>query len=130
MMDARLEAKLGFDAVRRIISDRCMTEYATGRVAAEEFSTNREVIRHRLLLTDEMRLVMMFEENFPTTGYIDALPFLNPLEHAGSSIDVLGLAKLKTLIDTTRRIIHFFAGIKDSVYPNLKKLTAPVLAFP
>ncbi|MBQ9477014.1 MAG: Smr/MutS family protein [Bacteroidales bacterium] len=130
MMDARLEAKLGFDAVRRIISDRCMTEYATGRVAAEEFSTDREVIRHRLLLTDEMRLVMMFEENFPTTGYIDALPFLNPLEHAGSSIDVLGLAKLKTLIDTTRRIIHFFAGIKDSVYPNLKKLTAPVLAFP
>lgn len=130
MTDARLEAKLGFDKIRRIISDRCMTDYATERVASEEFSTDAGVIRMRLGLTDEMRLVMMFEENFPTTGYIDAIPFLEPLQKEGSAIDPLSLAKLKTLTDTTRRVTHFFSSSKDGVYPGLKRLAAPVRNYP
>ena len=129
-MDKRLEAKLGFDKVREIISDRCLTEYAAARVAEEEFITDADLIRARLQLTDEMRLVMMFEENFPTTGYIDALPFLEPLKAEGSSIDTLSLAKLKTLLDTVRKITRFFAGIKDGVYPRLKAMSSSVLIFP
>jgi len=130
MTDARLEAKLGFDKIRKAISDRCLTEYAAERVASEEFSTNQATISARLNLTDEMRLIMMFEENFPTTGYIDAIPFLEPLQKEGSCIDALSLAKLKTLSDTTRRVIHFFGNIKDGVYPNLKHLASPVRTFP
>ena len=57
----------------------------------------------------------MFEENFPTTGYIDGLPFLEPLKKEGSSIDALSLAKLKTLLDTVRRVTNFFGSIKDGV---------------
>jgi len=128
--DIRLEGKLGFDKVRRMISDRCLTDFAVKRVESEEFSTDSEVISARLNLTDEMRLVMMFEENFPTTGYIDAIAFLEPLLKSGSVIDVLCLAKLKTLVDTTRRITSFLGGIKDGVYPCLKRLASPVKSFP
>ncbi|MCQ2171958.1 MAG: Smr/MutS family protein [Bacteroidales bacterium] len=130
MIDQRLETKLGFDKIRRIVSDRTLTEYASDRVASEEFSTDASIIRQRLNLTDEMRLVMMFEESFPTTGYIDAIPFLEPLQHPGTSIDTLNLAKLKTVIDTTRRIIHFFSSIKEGVYPNLKAMAAPIQTCP
>ncbi len=130
MTDPRLEAKLGFDKIRKTISDRCLTEYAAERVAEEEFSTDSAIIRMRLGLTDEMRLVLMFEENFPTTGYIDAIPFLKPLQKDGTAIDTLSLAKLKTLTDTTRRVTHFFNGIKDGIYPNLQHLAAPVRTFP
>ena len=129
-IDTRLESKLGFDRVRTMISDRCMTDYAARRVAAEEFSADPSTIRSRLTLTDEMRLVLMFEENFPTTGYIDALPFLEPLLKEGSCIDALSLAKLKTTIDTIRRITAFFSGIKDGIYPQLKRLAAPVHHYP
>ena len=38
MKDATLEAKLGFDKIRKTISDRCMTDYAAEKVAGEEFS--------------------------------------------------------------------------------------------
>ena len=130
MTDARLEAKLGFDKIRTRISDRCMTDYAAGRVAGEKFSTDPDVIRRRLALTDEMRLILMVEENFPTTGYIDATPFLEPLQKEGTVIDVLSLAKLKTVIDTTRRLTHFFGTVKDGVYPNLARIAAPVCTFP
>ena len=70
-MDLRLEAKLGFDRIRSLIADRCSTDYASQRVALEQVVTDPSAIRRRLLLTDEMRLVMMFEENFPANGYID-----------------------------------------------------------
>ena len=130
MTDTRLESKLGFDKIRRTTSDRCMTEYAAERVGREEFSTDARTIRTRLSLTDEMRLILMFEENFPTAGYIDGLQFLEPLEKAGSSIDALNLAKLKTLTDTVRRLIHFFGSVKDGVYPNLKRIVSPVRTFP
>ena len=130
MINSGLEAKLGFNKIRRIISDRCLTDYAADRVEKEEFSTDRGVIGTRLALTDEMRLIMMFEDSFPTTGYIDAAPFLEPLLKAGSSIDTLSLGKLKTATDTVRKILHFFGGIKDGVYPRLKRMAGQVNSFP
>ena len=130
MTPERLEAKLGFDKVREIISDKCRTDYAARRVAEERFSTSRGTILKRLHLTGEMRMILMFEENFPSTGYIDGHPFMEPLLKEGSSIDVLGLAKLKTILDTVRRVTAFFTATKDGIYPNLKALSAPVASFP
>ena len=125
-----MESKLGFDRVREMVSNRCSTEYAVDRVAEEVFCTDPAEIRHRLTLTDEMRLILMFEENFPTGGYIDTLGFLVPLESSGYSIDVLSLGKLKTMLDTVRKITNFFSSIKDGIYPELKKMASPVPVFP
>lgn len=129
-IDTRLEQKIGFDRIRKMISDRCSTEYASGRVVTETFSTDARDIRKRLLLTDEMRLIVMFEESFPTSGYIDCMAFLKPLDRPSSYIDLLSLRKLNTMLDTLRKIISFFNGIKDGVYPNLKAMTAPIMEFP
>ncbi len=126
----KLEAKLGFDRIRSMIADRCSTDYASTKVMEEQFCTKADIIRQRLLLTDEMRLVLMFEESFPTTGYIDAIHFLEPLKKEGTRIDVLSLGKLKTMLDTTRRIVHFFSSVKDGIYPNLKGLARSVSVFP
>lgn len=130
MIDCRLENKIGFDKVRDIIANRCMTEYASTRASEENISTDADTIGERLSLTDEMRLIMMFEDNFPTTGYIDSIPFLEPLQKAGSCIDTLSLGKLKTTTDTLRRVIHFFSSVKDGIYPKLKKLASCVNAYP
>ena len=129
-IDARLESKLGFDRVRTFVADRCSTEYAVKRVTEETFSNNPKVIGERLALTDEMRLIVMFEENFPTNGYIDCLDFLSPLENTGYTIDLLSLGKLRTLTETVRKLTDFFMSVKDGVYPYLKKMSAPVTSFP
>lgn len=130
MTDTRLEQKLGFDRIRKMIADRCSTEYAVGRVGGEQFSSDVGEIRERLLLTDEMRLIMMFEESFPTSGYIDSIGFLKPLEYPSSHIDILSLRKLKTMLETLGKVISFFSDIKDGIYPHLKKMTGPIIGFP
>ena len=128
--EEKLEYKLGFDRIRNMISDRCSTEYAVGRVAGEKFCTDKKEIEKRLLLTDEMRLIIMFEENFPTNGYIDCLDFLSPLAKTGYTIDLLSLGKLRTMTETVRRLTNFFEAVKDGVYPNLKQMSQKVMCFP
>ena len=130
MKDSRLEEKLGFNRIRTLIAGRCCTGYAVSRVEEEEFSTNASIIKQRLLLTDEMRLILMFEDTFPTTGYIDALDFLEPLLKEGTSLDVLSLGKLKTLLDTTRKVTNFLRSVKDGIYPNLKSMATSIEYFP
>ena len=130
MIRTRTEAKIGFDKIRELISDKCQTEYAAQRVALEEFSSDEKTIFERLSLTDEMRLILMFEDSFPTTGYIDALPFLTPLEKSGSSIDLISLGKLGTLLENSRKISHFFNSIKDGVYPLLYSKMKKLSNFP
>ena len=129
-IDVRLEQKIGFDRIRQIISDKCSTVYATERAASETFSTKPSQIRKRLLLTDEMRLIMMFEDGFPSGGFIDCIDFLKPLESTSAAIDLLSLRKLKTMLETLRKVTNFFEDIKDGVYPNLKRMSAPIMGFP
>ena len=129
-IDTRLEQKIGFDRIRRIISDKCSTTYAADRAAEETFSDNAAEIRKRLLLTDEMRLIMMFEDSFPSGGFIDCIDFLKPLERSSSAIDLISLRKLKTMLETLRKVTGFFDGVKDEVYPSLKRMSAHILNFP
>ena len=127
---ARIEAKLGFDRVRQAILDRCSTDYAGRRVRDEEFCSDAAEISRRLHRTDEMRVVLMFEENFPTSGYIDAAGFLGPLEDSAYHIDVLSLGKLQTLSNTVRRIMAFFGSVRDGIYPELARMARPVNYYP
>ena len=121
---------MGFDRIRKIISDRCSTEYAVERTAAETFSTNEKEIRRRLLLTDEMRLIVMFEESFPSNGYIDCVGFLQMQENSGANIDLTSLGKLRTMLETLRKVSMFFSNIKDGIYPNLKRMVSQIALFP
>ena len=129
-IDIRLEQKIGFDRIRQIISDKCSTTYAAERTATERYSNKASEIRKRLVLTDEMRLIMMFEDGFPSGGFIDCIDFLKPLERSSSAIDLISLRKLRTMLDTLRKVVGFFDGVKDEVYPNLKRMSAHILAFP
>ncbi|MBR5498983.1 MAG: Smr/MutS family protein [Bacteroidales bacterium] len=129
-IDTRLEYKIGFDRIRQIISDKCSTTYAAERTASERFSNKASEIRKRLVLTDEMRLIMMFEDGFPSGGFIDCIDFLKPLERSSSAIDLISLRKLRTMLDTLRKVVGFFDSVKDEVYPHLKRMSTHILAFP
>ena len=76
----KIEQKLEFGKIRESIALRCSTNYAKERVYSEKISKNPNTIENRLSLTDEMRLICMFESSFPSKGFIDSIDFLKPLE--------------------------------------------------
>lgn len=130
MIDARLEEKLGFDRVRGLIAKGCQTNYATNLAESEEFLTDPEAISYKLRITDEMRLILMFEDEFPLSGYIDALDFLKPLETPSYNIDLDNLRKLRTLTTTLRRVVSFFEEDAGEAYPLLQAMAKSVFCFP
>ena len=121
-----LEQKIGFDKVREKISAKCATRYAARKVAAEQISRDGTEIMFRLRLTDEMRLICLFEDSFPAGGYLDTKDFLLPLQGEGTTIDLPSLRLLRTSLDTLRRILVFFQGCKDDLYPTLRQISASV----
>lgn len=121
-----LEQKIGFDKVRERISAKCATQYAQNKVAAEQISRDPAEIMFRLRLTDEMRLICLFEDGFPAGGYLDTKAFLLPLQADNTTIDLPSLRMLRTSLDTLRRILAFFRDCKDDLYPTLRQISASV----
>ena len=121
-----LEQKIGFDKVRDKIAAKCATQYALHKVAAEQVSHDGGEIMFRLRLTDEMRLICLFEDSFPAGGYLDTKTFLVPLQAENTSIDLPSLRALRTSLDTLRRILAFFRECKDDLYPTLRQISATV----
>lgn len=125
-----LEQKIGFDKVRGRIAAKCSTGYAARKVEGEQISRDRDQILTRLSLTDEMRLICMFEDSFPGGGYYDTRPFLVPLQAENTSISLKDLKTLRVSLDTLRRILAFFQECKDDLYPTLRRMTSTVVFYP
>ena len=125
-----LEQKIGFDKVRERIAAKCATQYASRKVAAEQVSHDAAEIMFRLRLTDEMRLICLFEDSFPSGGYLDTKEFLLPLQAQETSIDLPSLRLLRVSLDTLGRILAFFQDCKDDLYPTLRQISASVSCDP
>ena len=126
----KIEQKLGFNKIKESLLLRCSTRYARERVETERVSTNPSTILKRLSLTDEMRLICMFEPSFPSEGYIDSIEYLKPLETESSVLSLDNLVKLQIFLENLRSILNFFGKSKPEQYPNLKNMAGPVLFFP
>ncbi len=128
----KIEQKLGFKKIREQIAGRCSTDYAKQRAAEEEVSCKRETIDKRLRLTDEMRIISIFEQSFPRNGYVDTIHFLKPLETPSAVISLNDMISLKQFLATLKELTLFFRedklnSGKSQKYPNLFKLAAPVI---
>ena len=127
---AKIEQKLGFEKIREQLKLRCSTNYAKGRVEAEKVSHNPKTIEKRLQLTDEMRLICMFESSFPQNGFIDSIDFLKPLEVEYSSITLENMNKLYTFVENLKGVLNFFRNCKEGAYTSLKEIASPIMFFP
>ena len=125
----KIEHKLDFVKIRESVLSGCSTEYAKNRVNSEEISINAKEIELRLTLTDEMRLICLFETSFPSQGFIDCIGFLKPLEIQSGVISLDNLVKLNAFIGVLKEILNFFTNCAPGKYPNLKKEAEPILFF-
>ena len=126
----KIEQKLGFEKIKEQLVLRCSTNYAKERVRGEKVSHNARTIGKRLSLTDEMRLICMFESSFPQSGFIDSIEFLKPLEVEYSSITLENMNRLYTFVENLKGVLNFFRTCKEGSYLNLKAMAEPITFFP
>lgn len=120
------EQKVGFDQIRSLISEACVSPMGKAFVEKIRFSPKREVIEKLLAQSNEFMHILTLGGRFPTNDYFDLREEIARLKTPGTYIEQEALFDFKASLNTVNEILIFFANTEDDLYPQLKKITSEV----
>ena len=129
------EQKIGFDTIRALIKEQCLSTLGTERVDAMEFSTEIQDIDRQLNETMEFVRITQEEDDFPDQYFFDVRPSLKRIRVEGLYLDEGELFDLRRSLETIQSIVRFLhrgdeEDESDSPYPALKALAGDIAVFP
>ncbi len=126
------EEKIGFDKIRNIISDLCLSSLGKDRVKEMSFLTDFEIINPILRETEEFIRILQSEEEFPSDNFYDIRPALLRVRIERTFLHETEVFNLRRSLDTLIRIVHFFTPDtnNDCPYPYLRNMAENVVIFP
>ena len=108
---SNFEQKTGFDKVRLLVSDKCLSPLGKERVADRSFSTDFAFISNELDLVDEFVKIQQGETDFPANYFFDVRYSLKRIRPEGTWMDEKELFDLKrSITDHTRHYPLLPAG--------------------
>jgi DNA mismatch repair protein MutS2 len=120
------EEKVGFDRIREMLHELCLSPMGQLYVEKIRFSSNQELISKLLNQTEEFRQLLLKEGNFPSGDYFDLSPELKRIAIEGTYIEQDKLFNLKSSLETIIDCIAFITKQDHSKFPELINLVAPV----
>ena len=127
---ANFEQRIGFDRVREQVVSLCSMQSARDIIASEGFSTSRKEIEQRLVLADEMRLVISMEHGADIGEQEDIAAIVSKIAVEGSYITEEEAAILLRSLKSAASIVEFILSRKEGLYPNLRRITQGVGTYP
>ena len=120
------EEKVGFDRIREMLHELCLSPMGQSYVEKIRFSSNHELILRLIDQTEEFRQLLLKEGNFPSSDYFDLSPELKRISIEGTYIEQDKLFNLKSSLETIIDCIAFIKKQDHSKFPELITLVAPV----
>jgi DNA mismatch repair protein MutS2 len=124
------ENKIGFDRIRNLLSEKCLSPMGLEMVEAMQFSTSFDYLENELSATREFQQVLTFEDFFPAENYYRISDTLNKIRIEGTFPEVQEVYDLKRTLETVRSILSFFKSKEADRYPVLKSRCGPVKTYP
>ncbi|MDR0394166.1 MAG: endonuclease MutS2 [Tannerella sp.] len=127
------EQKIGFDKIRRLINDKCLSPLGKECVDEIKFSSDTGVIKKKLEQTHEFMQILREENAFPADYFIDVRYSLNRIRPEGTFLDEKELFDLKRSLQTIYDITRFFNRPEENDeinYPALTELAGDIPVFP
>lgn len=128
------EQKIGFDQIRQLLKDKCLSTLGEERVNEMNFSDHFEEVDELLNQVAEFVRIIQEEDNFPDHFFFDVRPSLKRIRIEGMYMDEQELFDLRRSLETIRDIIRFLQRNdeeeSDCPYPSLKKLAGDITVFP
>lgn len=129
---SNFEQKTGFDKVRLLVSDKCLSTLGKERVSEMNFSSDYQKVTGLLEEVSEFVTILQGEEEFPTNYYFDVRYSLKRIRPEGTWLDEKELFDLKRSLQTILEILRFFRPDEEGEikYPKLTELAGDILPFP
>ncbi|GAB4397661.1 MAG: endonuclease MutS2 [Microscillaceae bacterium] len=124
-----LEEKLGFDRVRELLKENCLSSLGQSQVDEMVFSLDFEDIARHTAQTDEFVRILQthYEEAFPSQHYLDVSLSLTKAAIEGAFLTEAEFFDLKLSLGTIRACLRFFRKASLDEYPELQKLSQEVV---
>ncbi|MBA4852795.1 endonuclease MutS2 [Emticicia sp. BO119] len=119
-----IEQKIGFDKIRELIAEQCVSSLGRAFVEKIRFSDDYKIIDRLIRQVAEFKLILQTESGFPEQNYIDVSESLARASIEGAFIGEEQFFEIKLSLRTIQQIIHFFKTKEEMIYPELKTLTA------
>jgi DNA mismatch repair protein MutS2 len=124
------EIKTGFDKIRKMVENNCITKLAKQKLQDVEFSSDYDFVCIKLRQTNEMQNILKFENNFPECVYVDIVDFLRKITVQGTYLLAAELFDLAKAMHSAKNIVAWFKTCDEQKYPELKKITKHIVIFP
>lgn len=131
------ESKLGFDEVRTLLRERCLSTLGKDMVDAVAVSGDAAVINEWLAQVREFRRLQGEADDFPLRYFFDVREAVARLRLEGTHLDEAELFDLRRSLDTICAIVAYLnrdggeeGGAEAWPYPALHRLTEGVQTFP
>lgn len=128
------EQKIGFDQIRQLLRDKCLSTLGEERVTDMAFSDRFGEVEERLDQVSEFLRILQEEDNFPAQYFFDVRPSLKRIRVEGMYLDEQELFDLRRSLETIRDIVRFLQRTDDeesaSPYPCLRRLAGDITVFP
>ena len=119
------EEKIGFDVVRRLILEHCLSPQGVERVDGMRFMSDMLEIIPALESVEEFRQLLLFDEPFPAQDFYDLRETLKRLRIDGTHIELEELACLRGFIlSMTQIFVYFKVRHEENRYPRLWAMCA------
>ena len=130
---ADLEEKIGFDRIRTMLSERCMSSLGRRQAGRIRMLTQKDRIALLLNQTEEFRQILLQSLPFPQSNYYDPEEVFRRIRPRDTFIEPDELLDLKLSYDTILRIISFLTPKnpeEEPAFPGLATLTKDLVTDP
>lgn len=132
------ESKIGFDEIRTLLKERCLSTLGKEMVDAIQPSGESDVINEWLTQVREFRRLQEEADDFPMHYFFDVRQAVARLRLEGTHLDEGELFDLRRSLDTINQIVNYLNRSDDGndseertyPYPALHRLTEDVMTFP
>ena len=133
------EQKIGFDSIRQLLKERCLSTLGEERVSDMTFSESYDEINRRLEEVTEFIRIIQEEDEFPDQYFFDVRPSLKRIRVEGMYMEEQELFDLRRSLETIRDIVRFLQRTSNeegeeeggiSPYPYLRSLAGDIIVFP
>ena len=133
------EQKIGFDQIRLLLKEKCLSTLGTERVEAMAFTDSADIIHEQLDRVCEFIRIVEEEDSFPDQYFYDLRPSLKRIRVEGMYMSEQELFDLRRSIETINGIVSFLQRSNEedgeteegaSPYPALRQLAGDVRVYP
>ncbi len=127
------EEKTGFDKVRQMLTEACIS--SLGRIFAGKmkFSSNFGLIQRLIEQTEEFRQILLSNETHPASNFFDPFHIFDRIKLEGTFAEPDELGEIRASLFTIQDIIRFLEMKKNEEqykYPLLKELSEDIFVDP